>query len=602
MKKLEGRMSAFGKQHQRVMNRAANASKRFSGGLANIAKAYVGIQGVRVLARGVGRVITLNREFEKTIDGVTAKFGGLTEIGTGGLERLQETAKEVGRTTEFTAQQAAEGLEFLAMAGFDAERSMASLPAVVNLATAAGVDLARATDIATDTLGAFGMITEDAAEQAGYLARVNDVMAKTVTTSNTDMERLFETFVKSAPQATALGQSIETVSALAGKLASAGLKAADSGTAMRNMMLRLSAPTGAAADSLKAIGVDAFDAEGNFRDVIDIIQDLETGTEKLTEAEKSKHLSNIFGARTISAVNLLLQEGAGSLKEYRTELQGSAGAADDMAAIMRDNLDGSIKGLQSRIQSIILGSGSDFTLLLKEQIDQIIHWMDELGGAEKIGKALATALGGLAKTVLTIIKVLSAAPGLFKGIIIGLAVMKVAMIAFNIVAAANPIGLIILGAVAAVAVFTIAIQKIIQHWGAIKSAADATWSAIRAGLLTAADLVLTVWGNALKGIIQLMSRVGGALGIDTSRLDGAVEKITALQESVRAGSFIGGVEAAPTAAGRAQARANEERYSGGRVDIAITNNSDARVRARATERVPLQVNTARQGYNPYGTR
>lgn len=572
VKGIQKNLGVFGKTQQRVMSRASKATSGLRAGIANLAKAYLGIQGIRIVARGITQVINLNREFEKTLDGVTAKFGGLGKIGEEAFGGLKATAMEVGRSTEFSAQQAAEGLEFLAMAGFTAEQSMAALPQVVDLATAAGVDLSRATDIASDTLGAFGLTSKDAAEQAGYLARVNDVMASTVTSANTGMEDLFASFVKAGPQATSLGQSIETVSAVTGKLANAGLKGGDAGTALRNVMLRLSAPTGEAAKSLAALGINAFDTQGNFRDIIQIMGDFEKQTASLTEEQKAQHLATIFGARTVGAVNVLLKEGSDSLAEYRTQLEGSGGAAGDMAAQMRDNLDGSIKGMQSRLQSIVLGSGSAFTETLKGIIDNMIVWIDEMGGAEVIGAALSTALSTVANVFMTVGKaihtvwnILQPFAPLILALTAGFVAYKVAVaaatigqIALNVAMTANPIGLIIAGVAAGIGAVIIIVKQLTKHWDKVEKAGSAAFEGIKRVVFTVVHVIMLTFGNMVRGILKLISTIGGALGFDTTGIDKAIAGLDELREKTREASIIGGIEQAADERDRRDALISDE--------------------------------------------
>ena len=617
IKGIQKRLGVFGQQHQRVMRNASRASSKLTASVKNIAKAYLGIQGVRILGRGIGKVITLNRDFEKTLDSVSAKFGGLAAVGTDGMHRLEGVAKEVGRTTEFTAQQAAEGLEFLAMAGFSADKSIASLPAVVNLATAANVDLARATDIATDTLGAFGLVTDDAIKQGQHLARVNDVMAATVTSANTDMEGLFESFTKVGSTATSYGYSIETVAALTGVLANSGIKASEAGTALKRVMVNLAGGSSAATTSLKALGVTAFDDAGNFRDVVDVIGDLQTSTKDLTDAQKAKHLANIFGVRALAAGNILMQEGAEGLRQYRAELEGSTGAADDMAAVMRDNLDGSIRGLQSRLQSVALGGGGAFTQVLKDNIDNIIKWMDEMGGAEKLTQGLAAALRGVVGTVTTVGKALFVAYKVVKPMAPALLVLVASIKAYKIAVAAaavaqailngamfaNPVGLIVAGIVALIGVVTL----LVKHWDKVKDAGTAAWDAIRASFYTVADYITTVWGAVISTLIKGARVVAKSLGFDTTPFDNALQKIEDFREGIRDKSFFGGTSLTgdtpqtPRAIGNAYvANLERKREQAAQVEIQVNNNADANIRARVSgTEVPVRVNTGAQG--AYGT-
>ncbi len=312
-------------------------------------KKFAAIGGA-VVAAGLAVTTRAFIEFDESITAASAKFSGLnlaTEEGQETLKRLGDTAREVGATTKFSATEAAQGLDFLAMAGFDAEQAIAALPQVVNLATVAQVDLATATDISSDALGAFGLMTDDTAQLQENFIRINDVMAKTMTSSNTNMADLFETVKAGAPTFTAAGQSLETFSALAGVMANSGVKGSASGTSLRNVMLKLADPTAEAAKLMKKLGVETQDENGNFVDILDILADFEKGLDGMGTAQKTAALSTIFGARSVTGINVLLESGSDVLRDYRKEIEGASGAAQEMADIIGGSLSNQLKSLKS---------------------------------------------------------------------------------------------------------------------------------------------------------------------------------------------------------------------------------------------------------------
>jgi TP901 family phage tail tape measure protein len=224
---------------------------------------------------------------------------------------------------------------------------MALLPGVTNLATVAQVDLGTATDIATDSLGAFGLMTKDTEQLTANFTRVQDVMAKTTATSNTSLIDLFEAVKKGASDFVNAGQSMETFNAFAGIMANSGKKGAEAGTVLRNVMLRLAKPTKEAQDALDALGVSTRDSKGNFRDAIDVMADLEKGLIGKGSAERAAALGTIFGARQTGAINILLKEGTESIRTYRSELEKAGGSAEKMAEIMRGSLTNQLASLKS---------------------------------------------------------------------------------------------------------------------------------------------------------------------------------------------------------------------------------------------------------------
>jgi TP901 family phage tail tape measure protein len=327
------------------------------------------------------------------------------------------------------------------MAGFRTESAIAALPGVVDLATVAQVDLARATDIASDSIGALGLATDDAAQLGINLARVNDVIAKTTVTANTNIEDMFEAIKAGGPQAVAAGQSVETFAAMVGQLANAGIKGSEAGTGLRNFMLRLSAPTAAARTQLRRLNVSVDDGHGNFRDMNDVIRDLGTGLSRLTPIQRTQALATIFGQKVVTTANNLLSIGADKLDEYRAQLEGATGAAGDMATMMRDTTQGDMNSFNSAVEAVqievfeaireplrdivqattewvrankdVIASGiTDTMAWLKENLPEIQKWARRLGIAFL---AFATILIASAALVSAPFILLSA---LFYGVIV----------------------------------------------------------------------------------------------------------------------------------------------------------------------------------------
>ena len=320
----------------------------------NIIKGILGADilrtGFRLLTQGLRTATTEFISFDQAVTSASSKFKGLnltTAEGQRTLEALKTTAREVGATTQFTAGQAAEGLNFLAMAGFNAEQAIATLKPVVDLATVGQIDLGRATDIASDSLGAFGLMTEDTNKLQANFTRLNAVMALTMSRTNTNMEDMFEAIKKGAPTFTAAGQSLESFNTLLGVMANSGVKGSEAGTSLRNVMLRLSNPVKEAQNVLDKLGITTQDSAGNFRDVIDILADFETGLKGMGTAQRTAALSTVFGTRAVTGVNILLAEGTDQLKAFRSELEASGGASRDMAEIIRSSLQNRLAALRS---------------------------------------------------------------------------------------------------------------------------------------------------------------------------------------------------------------------------------------------------------------
>ena len=470
----------FGDDADKAFRKASRSGSRLGDIVKGILVTDVIKGGLRQLQRGLTAVSSEFIDYDAAITAASAKFKGLdlaTREGIETLDALKSTAREVGATTEFSATQAAGGLEFLAMAGFNAEQSIAALPGVVDLATASNVDLARATDIASDSLGAFGLMTENTAQLTENLARVNDVFAKTTTTANTNMEQLFEAVQKGAPAFTAAGQSMETFAALTGVMANSGVKGAEAGTSLRNVMLRLANPVKEAATIMQDLGVQTQDQQGNFRDVIDILGDFEKGLEGMGTAQRTQALATVFGARAVTGINLLLQEGTDGLRQYRGELENSAGASKTMADVIRGSIGNQLAGLRSALIEL----GFQFFDTFKDQIGPAIKSLTEFIREIDIPaiRASFNSFLDVLNKFSPVIFGITAAFVAYKGIFLAFALASKikAFLAFvtvlkslataqgilNVVMLANPIGLI----AAAIGILVAGIALLIKNWDAV---------------------------------------------------------------------------------------------------------------------------------------
>ena len=345
----------FGETSERAFKKASKAARGFGSVTKGILGAQVIGKGVGLLSEGLRSVTTDFLGFDNAVLSAAAKFKGLdltTQKGIKTLQALKKTARETGAATEFNAFQAGQGLDFLALAGFNATQAMALLPGVTNLATVAQVDLATATDIASDSLGAFGLMTDNTEQLTKNFTRVQDVMAKTTATSNTNLTDLFEAVKKGAPDFTAAGQSIETFSTLIGTMANAGIKGSEAGTKLRNMATRLAKPTKEAAILMDKLGIRVDDGKGKFRDMLSILDDVRKGTAKMGKVQRTAALATIFGVRQTGGLNVILAESDDKLRKYRKSLEDSTGAAAKMAKIMRSSLINRLASLGSALTEV----------------------------------------------------------------------------------------------------------------------------------------------------------------------------------------------------------------------------------------------------------
>lgn len=353
-------------------------SKEFENDIAKIKKSILALTGV-MSAFGL-KSISVGKDFEKSMSQVGATMGlTVDEIrsGTGAFAELTNAAREAGKNTEWSASQAADALNYMALAGYNAEQSINTLPTVLNLATAGGLELARASDMITDAMSALGLELSNAGDFA-------DVLVKASQKANASVGQFGEAILTVGGTARILkGGVIELTSAL-GVLANAGYKGSDGGTVLRNVILSLTAPTSMASKELEKLGVSAFDSAGNMRGLDEILNDLNDSLSTLTSEERENILNNIFNRREIGAVKLLMADVNKGFVDLQGNLQKAKGAAEQTAKVMQDNLAGSLKSLKSKFEDLSITIFNNIGPALKYAADSMGEFISELSDSDEI--------------------------------------------------------------------------------------------------------------------------------------------------------------------------------------------------------------------------
>lgn len=415
-----------------VNDEASGVISTIATGVRSFAKvgiAAIGAVSTGMVAFGKSSVET-GQEFDKSMSQVAATLGKTTdEIGD-----LRNFAMEMGATTAFSAVQAADALNYMALAGYDSTKSMEMLPTVLDLAAAGGMDLARASDMVTDAESALGL-------KSGEAAIMVDQMAKTASKSNTSVEQLGDAILTIGGTAKFMAGGTDRLNTVLGILADNGIKGSEAGTHLRNMLLKLSAPTDKGAKIIKKMGLEIFDSSGNMRDMQDIILDLNKAMANMTAEEKVNTISELFNARDIAAVNALLGTSVERWNELGEAISGADGAAKAMAETQLDNLAGDITLFKSALEGAKITLSNRLTPTLRNfvqigtreigKLDKAFQTGGITGLADQIGKTLGKAVtmfgkkipdflkvaGKLAKSLLTTVAdgIISHAPLMLKG-------------------------------------------------------------------------------------------------------------------------------------------------------------------------------------------
>lgn len=513
---------------------------------------------VAALGTTVVAPMTIAVNFEQSI----AKLGAITKSSDDALKNLETSARNLGETTQFSASQAASAMTFLGMAGFATNDILSATPGMLNLAQAAGSDLAETADIASNILSGFSLEAEE-------MGRVGDVLSATFTSSNTTLQMLGDTLKYAAPVASSTGASIEEVAAMAGLLGNVGIQGSMAGTSLRAAFLRLSAPPKMAADALHDLGIQVTDLDGNLRPVPELLKDLALATDNLGSAERAEAIKKVFGSEAAAGLTeLIKQAGAGQLDAYINQLQQAKGTADTMAKQMSDTTHGSLKRLGSALESVAisvgslllpsLASGAEMFASMASSVSKAANeypWLTKVLVGATIGlvgiKAVVVAslfsftfLKGGVLSLVTAYKTLSAGLALAQlgmssfNVLSALSAVRMGIVtaaqwALNVAMTANPIGLIVVG----IAALAGAAFLLIKYWEPIGTFFSGMWDSIKVHTASAVDWLLekiAYLNKPFEALGNAFSAVGGWFGGDDAEKNSseAVGKVITKQESL----------------------------------------------------------------------
>lgn len=362
--------------------------------LADSLKKLFAVVSMAAVLSQVGKYASDAIDIGKDYTAMMSEVQALSGATGSDLALLQNTAREYGATTVFSATEAAEALKYMSLAGWDAQQSSSALGGVLNLAAASGMELGQASDMVTDYLSAFGMQAQDSA----YFA---DMLAYAQANSNTSAAQLGEAYRNSAANLNAAGQDAETVTSMLEAMANQGYKGSEAGTALTAVMRDITNNMEDGAIKIGETSVAVSDAQGNFRDLTDILLDVEKATNGMGEADRAAALGATFTADSTKGLNLMLNEGVENIARYEEALRGSTGAAEDMADTMNDNLNGDMANMNSAFEEMELQTFEAMEEPMREGVQYLTNtiipilteWVPTAfesfaSGANKLGNAL----------------------------------------------------------------------------------------------------------------------------------------------------------------------------------------------------------------------
>jgi TP901 family phage tail tape measure protein len=379
--------------------------------------------------------------FEAALSKLEAISGATSEE----MDTLETRIRDLAETSVYSASQTADAARMLAMAGLDTKEIYEALPAVLNLAATSNMSMAQSADIATNIMSGMGLEAKD-------LTSVMDVLAKTATSSNTNVSELGQGFKMVAPLANTLGVSVEETASMMGILANNGIKGSQAGTALRSVFSQLINPIGQAKDAVDELNLELRDQEGNLKSMPEVLDEFRKKTSDLTESQQAQYASMLVGREGVSAFLGLMNSGEGTIEDFTAKLENSDGAAKDMADTMQDNLFGAFKEFQSAMEELGISVGQEFLPVFTEIVEKATDLVGVLGdlnpdivttGLKMTGAAAGVAL--VASTVVRLagkIRLLYAAMGPTGWVILGLsAIAGVAVGAADGMRRANEVSL-----------------------------------------------------------------------------------------------------------------------------------------------------------------
>lgn len=473
------------------------------------------------IAAIAGASVKVAADFESSMSRVAATMGFTVDQlndksseASKTMEQLSEFAQEMGKTTAFSASEAADALNYMALAGYDAETSMEMLPTVLNLAAAGGIELASASDMVTDAQSALGLTLDETATMV-------DQMAAAASNGNTSVAQLGEAMLQIGATAANMTGGTQELSTALTVLADNGIKGAEGGTKLRNIILSLQDAAKDGAVDFGNFSVSVYDSEGNLRGVTDIMQDLQSNLEGMNQESKDAIISGVFNKQDLAAANAMLQTSSERYDELAKSIGDSAGAAQQMADVQLDNFQGQLTLLKSALEGVGIDIGTIIMPYLQkfvEKIQSLVDWFSNLDAKSQdlivkaglivaaigpilsiagsivgtIGK-ISSSIGTIVKIIPTVISVVSTIGTVITGTLIpAIAGVVTAILPF-------------LPLIAAVAAAIAAVILVITHWAEITDFIKEKWAILTEFLATATEQIQTFFVEHFGIIGQLFA-------------------------------------------------------------------------------------------------
>ena len=541
-------------QEQAIESNAALAKIEEVGGKLEVVGDKISGVGQKLLpvtagvtALGTAAVKT-TAHFDSSMSQVQATMGiakdavsDLNGVSVNTMDALRDLAKQMGSETAFSASECADAMNYLALAGYDTQEIYDTLPTVLNLAAAGGIDLASASDMVTDAMSALGMETEEADTMV-------DQMAKTASSTNTSVAQLGEGILTIGASAKTIKGGTAELNTTLGILANNGIKGAEGGTHLRNVILSLQNPTDKAAGCMENLGVQVYDSQGNMRSLNDILGDLNTSMDGMTSAEKQNIIASIFNKTDLASVNTLLANTGDTWNDLQNSIISSGGAAQQMADTQLDNLSGQITILKSALEGLAISFGEILMPKIRAAAEKIQGFVDKLNSMNDEQKETILKIAGVVAAIGPMLIILgkvtstvgSAMKG-FSGLTKGIAKLgvKIAGSSGSITSLGSALGAVagpVLAVVAVVATLIAAFKHLWDTNEEFRAAITAIWDGIKSKFEEFSQGIvdrLNALGFDFENIVEVLKAIwDGFCNLLAPVFEGAFQAISAILGTV----------------------------------------------------------------------
>lgn len=451
-------------------------------------------------------------DFEQSMSNVAAILGATGQD----LESLEDKAREMGATTNKSATEAADAMSYMALAGWDTKQIIGGIEPILKLSAAGNIDLARTSDLVTDSMAAMQLQVSDL---PGFL----DMVARASQKSNTDIDKLMEAFLVAGGTMASFNVPLEESTAVLGVLANRGFKGAEAGTAMNAIFTNLTSGLGNSGKAMKELGISAFDANGDFKGLETVLMEVKNKTEDMTDKQRAQYLSMIAGKEHLKSFNALLAGLGDEYGDFKGEVSNATGALQQMYEVMTDNL----KGRWDEFTSALEEAGISIFKNLQPALESLLGFLqgltDKFNGLSPSMQNTIVIVAGIAAAIGPILVVLGTLIGSIGALLIAFGTISSAIgVVTTGVAAATPavgalasifafltgpIGL----AIAAIVAIGIALVAAYAKFEGFREVVHSVFDAVKSAVMTALNAVVAFIHEKLAYIQQFWTENGAQI-------------------------------------------------------------------------------------------